>query len=177
MAPTINALAKEGCLYQGILYPGLILTKNGPKVLEFNCRFGDPETQPLMMMLKTDLLPILLSTIKEMVNKQKLVFKSGSSVCVVLASAGYPGNYKKGEEIFGLNKIKDKNLVIFQAGTTTKDNKTVTSGGRVLGVTGYGKDIKEAIKKVYRVIGEKGVWFKKMVFRKDIGQKAFLNKI
>jgi len=172
VAPTIKALDKEDCLYQGILYPGLILTKTGPKVLEFNCRFGDPETQPLMMMLKNDLLPILISTVKKTVNKQQLIFKSGSSVCVVLASAGYPGNYKKGEVIKGLNKIKDKNTVVFHAGTSTKDKQIVTNGGRVLGVTSYGKNIKQAIKKAYQVIGKQGVWFKKMVFRKDIGDKA-----
>ncbi|PIP63169.1 phosphoribosylamine--glycine ligase [Candidatus Roizmanbacteria bacterium CG22_combo_CG10-13_8_21_14_all_35_9] len=177
IAPTISALAKENCFYQGILYPGIILTANGPKVLEFNCRFGDPETQPLMMMLKSNLLSILLSIIKGSVNEQKLFFKSGASVCVVLASGGYPEDYKKGEEIYGLNKIKDKNLVVFQAGTKEENRKVVANGGRVLGITSYGKNIKEAIKKVYQVIGKQGVWFNKMTYRKDIAQKAFLKKI
>jgi len=175
IAPAVAAMKKEGCLYQGILYPGLILTKEGPKVLEFNCRFGDPETQPLMMMLKSDLLPLLISTIEKTVNKQKLIFKTGASVCVVLAADGYPGQYKKGEIIYGLKKL-DNNSQVFHAGTNKKNGKILTSGGRVLGVTAYGKDIKDALKKAYGKIGKHGVFFKGMHYRKDIGKKAISNK-
>ena len=172
VAPTISALAQEGCLYQGILYPGLILTKSGPKVLEFNCRFGDPETQPLMMLLQSDLLPIFLSLIEGKLKKEKLVFKKGAAVCVILAAKGYPGNYEKGEIIYGLDKIKDKNIQIFHAGTVKNNNQIVTAGGRVLGITGYASSLFSALKKVYKVIGKNGVYFKNMIYRKDIGQKG-----
>ncbi|MCL4364350.1 phosphoribosylamine--glycine ligase [Patescibacteria group bacterium] len=173
VAPIIKAMKKEGCLYQGILYPGLILTKDGPKVLEFNCRFGDPETQPLMTMLKSDLLPILLSIVKGTADKQKIIFKPGASVCVVLAAPGYPGKYAKNLPINGLNDYKD--VAVFHAGTGFKDKKILAMGGRVLGITSYGRSIKEAIKKAYGVIGRKGVWFRGMVYRQDIAHKAIKN--
>lgn len=176
VAPTIDGMKKEGCPYQGILYPGLILTKDGPKVLEYNCRFGDPETQPLMMMLRTDLYQALVSTIEKKVKKQKLSFKSGASVCIVLAADSYPGHYKKGEKISGLRKVNKNNIKVFHAGTSTKNGEIITSGGRVLGVTSYGKNIKEALKNVYQAIGKKGVYFKNMHYRKDIGAKAISNK-
>lgn len=172
--PTIKGMAKEGCLYQGILYPGLILTKDGPKVLEFNCRFGDPETQPLMMQLESDLVEIFQAQLKKRLKKEKIVFKKGFSVSVILASAGYPGEYKKGEVIFGLDKIKDENIQIFHSGTKELNKKIVTNGGRVLAVTAYGKILKETIKKAYQNIGKKGVYFKGMQFRKDIGKKGLL---
>lgn len=174
VAPTIKGMAKEGCLYQGILYPGLILTKDGPKVLEFNCRFGDPETQPLMMQLESDLVEIFQAQLKKRLKKEKIVFKKGFSVSVILASAGYPGEYKKGEVIFGLDKIKDENIQIFHSGTKELNKKIVTNGGRVLAVTAYGKTLKETIKKAYQNIGKKGVYFKGMQFRKDIGKKGLL---
>lgn len=174
VAPTIKAMAKEGCLYQGILYPGLILTKEGPKVLEFNCRFGDPETQPLMMNLESDLVEIFLAQQKNKLKNKKLIFKKGFSVGVVLASDGYPGEYKKGDQIIGLDKIVDKDVQIFHAGTKEVDKKIVTSGGRVLSVTTYGKTLEEAIKKVYLHIGKKAVHFKGMQFRKDIGKNGLI---
>lgn len=172
--PTIKGMAKEGCLYQGILYPGLILTKEGPKVLEYNCRFGDPETQPLMMQLESDLVEIFLSQQKKKLKNKKLVFKKGFSVGVVLTSKGYPGNYKKGEQIFGLDKVKDEGVQIFHAGTKELNKKIVTNGGRILTVTFHDKLLTEAIKKTYQLIGKKSIHFKGMQYRRDIGRKGLL---
>ncbi len=174
VAPTIKAMAKEGCFYQGILYPGLILTKEGPKVLEYNCRFGDPETQPLMMQLESDLMDIFLAQQKKQLKNRKIVFKNGFSVGVVLASKGYPSNYKKGEQIFGLNKVKDKEVQIFHAGTKEINNKIVTNGGRVLTITSHGKSLIEAIKKTYQQIRKKGIRFKDMQYRHDIGKNGLI---
>ncbi|MEK7177233.1 MAG: phosphoribosylamine--glycine ligase [Patescibacteria group bacterium] len=174
VAPTIKAMAKEGCLYQGVLYPGLILTKSGPKVLEYNCRFGDPETQPLMMNLESDLVEIFLAQQKKQLKKKKLIFKKGFSVGVVLASAGYPGTYKKGDEIFGLKNIKDEKVQIFQAGTKNVDKKIVVGGGRVLSVNTSDDSLEVAMKKAYQFIGKKGVYFKGMQFRKDIGKNGLI---
>lgn len=174
VAPTIKGMAKEGCLYQGILYPGLILTKEGPKVLEYNCRFGDPETQPLMMQLKSDLVEIFQAQLKKQLKNKEIVFKKGSSVSVILASTGYPDDYKKGEVVFGLDKIKDENIQIFHSGTKELNKKIITNGGRVLAVTAYGKTLKETIKKAYQNIGKKGVYFKGMQYRRDIGKKGLL---
>lgn len=172
--PTIKGMSKEGCIYQGILYPGLILTREGPKVLEYNCRFGDPETQPLMMQMESDLMDIFIAQQKKRLKNKKIVFKKGFSVSVILASAGYPGNYKKGEQIFGLDNIKDKNIQIFHAGTKKSDKRIVTNGGRVLAVTAIGETLKETIKKTYQYIGKKGIYFKGMQYRHDIGKKGLL---
>ena len=174
VAPTIKAMAKEGCLYEGILYPGLILTREGPKVLEYNCRFGDPETQPLMMQLESDLIEIFLAQQKKQLKNKRLVFKEGFSVGVVLASSGYPGEYKKGDQIIGLDKVNDRNVQIFHAGTKEIDKKIITSGGRVLLVTATGKTLEETIKKAYQYIGKKSIHFKGMQFRKDIGKNGLI---
>ncbi|MEK9169550.1 MAG: phosphoribosylamine--glycine ligase [Patescibacteria group bacterium] len=174
VVPTIKAMAKEGCLYQGILYPGLILTKEGPKVLEYNCRFGDPETQPLMMSLESDLVEIFLAQQKNKLKNKKLVFKKGFSVGVVLTSSGYPGEYKKGDQIIGLDKVNDKDVQIFHAGTKEVDKKIITNGGRVLSVTAKGTTLDETIKKAYQYIGKKGVYFKGMQYRKDIGKNGLI---
>src|SRR3989339_144505 len=174
VAPTISAMAKEGCLYQGILYPGLILTKEGPKVLEYNCRFGDPETQPLMMQLESDLMEIFLSQQKNKLKNKKLVFKKGFAVGVVLASVGYPGEYKKGDQVYGLNDTQNKEIQIFHAGTKEMDKKIVTNGGRGLSVTPNGFNLEETIKKAYQQIGKKSVHFKGMQYRKDIGKNGLI---
>ncbi len=174
LKPTILGMKKEGAPYKGVLYAGLMITKNGPKVLEYNCRFGDPEVQPLLMLLRNDLLPLILACVKGRLSKQKIAFKRGSSICVVLASKGYPGHYQKGKTIDGLNIKQNHDLQIFHAGTIQNNNQTLTSSGRVLGVTGYGKNLKEAIKKVYKIIGKNGVNFEGMQYRKDIAQKALL---
>jgi phosphoribosylamine--glycine ligase len=172
--PTIKGMAKEGCVYQGILYPGLILTRNGPKVLEYNCRFGDPETQPLMMRLESDLVEIFLAQQKKQLKNKKLIFKKGFSVGVVLASKGYPGDYKKGDQIFGLDKINDGNIQVFHAGTKAVDKKIVTNGGRVMSVNATGQTLEETIKKVYQYIGKKSIHFKGMQFRHDIGKNGLI---
>jgi len=172
--PTIKAMAKEGCLYQGILYPGLILTKEGPNVLEYNCRFGDPETQPLMMSLESDLIEIILAQQKGNLKNKKLIFKKGFSIGVVLASAGYPEEYKKGDQIIGLGKVNDKDVQIFHAGTKEVDKKIITNGGRVLSITAKSITLDETIKKAYQYIGKKGVYFKGMQYRKDIGKNGLI---
>ncbi|KKP60895.1 MAG: Phosphoribosylamine-glycine ligase [Candidatus Roizmanbacteria bacterium GW2011_GWA2_34_18] len=174
VVPTIKGMAKEGCLYQGILYPGLILTKNGPKVLEYNCRFGDPETQSLMMQLESDLVEIFQAQQKKQLKNKKIIFKKGFSVGVILASAGYPGDYKKGDQIYGLNDVKDEKVQIFHAGTKELDKKIVTNGGRVLSITSHGESLTETIQKTYQQIGKKGIHFKGMQYRRDIGKKGLL---
>lgn len=173
VAPTIAAMAKEGCLYQGILYPGLILTKDGPKVLEYNCRFGDPETQPVLFLLKSDIIDLFQAILNQRIKNIKLRWMKGSAVCVVLASKGYPGEYEKGKEIFGLDKIAGKKEVVtFHAGTRKINRKIVTNSGRVLGVTSRGTNLKNAINNVYKNIGKNGVHFPGMHYRKDIGRKG-----
>ncbi len=174
VAPTIKAMVKEGCPFEGILYPGLILTKEGPKVLEYNCRFGDPETQPLMMLLESDLVEILLSQQKKQLKNKKLIFKKGFAVDVILASAGYPGDYKKGDQISGLDKEHGEDIHIFHAGTKEINKKIATNGGRVLAVTAYAKTLEETIKKVYQVIGKKSVYFKGVQYRRDIGRNGLI---
>ncbi len=174
VAPTIRAMAKEGCLYQGVLYPGLILTKDGPKVLEYNCRFGDPETEALMMSLESDLVEIILAQQKNKLKNKKLVFKKGFSVGIVLASSGYPEKYKKGDQIHGLDKIDDKDVQIFHAGTKKVDKKIVSYGGRVLLVVAHGVTLDETIKKAYQFIGKKNIYFKGMQYRHDIGKNGLI---
>jgi len=174
VAPTIKAMAKEGCLYQGVLYPGLILTKEGPKVLEYNCRFGDPETQPLMMSLESDLIEIILAQQNGKLKNKKLIFKKGFSVGVVLASTGYPEKYRKGDIIHGLEKINDKDINVFHAGTKEVDKKITTNGGRVLSVTATSPTLEETIKKVYQYIGKRSVYFKGMQYRRDIGKNGLI---
>lgn len=170
LQPTIDGMAKMGMPYKGVLYAGIMLTKAGPKVIEFNARFGDPETQPLMMMLSSDVIPIFLSCIEGSLSNEQVKFKSGATVCVVLAEKGYPGEYTNGNEIFGLEKSASmENIEVFHAGTVNKESKIFTAGGRVLGVTAYGTNVEDAKQKAYGVIGNNGVWFKEMEFRTDIG--------
>jgi len=170
--PVLNALKKEGVTYEGILYPGLILTKNGPKVLEFNCRLGDPETQALMFMLKSDIVELFQAIIDKNLKDFKLQWFDGSAVCVVLTAKGYPGEIEKGKIINGLSK----NITAFHSGTKFVSNKFVTNGGRVLGIAARGKNLKDAINNVYKQIGKNGVHFSGMHYRKDIGQKGLTYK-
>lgn len=170
LQPTISGMQEDSNPYKGVLYAGLMLTKSGPKVLEYNVRFGDPEIQPLMMLLDSDLLTIMDDCIDFGLDKQQIKFKKGSSVCVVLSAAGYPADYKKGEAIHGFSSIKDENVQVFHAGTSMKDGKIITSGGRVLGITSYAQSLTQALKKVYSVIGKNGIWFEGMYYRKDIGR-------
>ncbi len=171
LRPTISGLEAEGHPYKGILYVGLMLTRNGPKVLEYNARFGDPETQCILPRMKTDLLEAIEKTINCQLSTLKLEWDPRPAVCVVLASGGYPGTYKKGYEIKGLEKARQlEEVIIFHAGTSEKDGKAVTSGGRVLGVVGIGETIRHAIDRSYLAI--KLIHFENMHYRKDIGRKA-----
>lgn len=166
----INPLLKA-FPYKGILYPGIILTSDGPKVLEFNCRFGDPETQPILTLLKTDLVEIFLKMLSGDLDKITLEWKVGYSVCVVLASGGYPEDYQKDKEILGLSKLANKkNVMAFHSGTKIFDNKILTNGGRVLGITAISNTLKSAINKAYKNINL--INFENMYFRKDIAQKG-----
>lgn len=180
--PVIDAMRKEGAPYEGILYPGLIMTKDGPKVLEFNCRFGDPETQPLMFMLKSDIVELFEAIISKKIKDYKFKWHRGSAVCVVLTAKGYPGKYEKGKVIYGLPKPFARgplanSVITFHSGTKFIKNKLVTNGGRVLGVTARGNNLKEAINNVYKLIGKKGIHFSGMQYRKDIGEKGLNKKL
>lgn len=170
--PTVDAMAKEGRPFVGILYFGLMLTKDGMKVIEYNARFGDPETQVILPRLKTDLLEIMEACVDGKLADMNIEWYDNAAVCVVLASGGYPVAYEKGFEIKGLDEIaKRDDIVVFHAGTAEKDGKLVTNGGRVLGITGIGKDINEAIKIAYE--GVEIVDFEKKHFRTDIGRKEY----
>lgn len=173
LQPTVDGMSEEGYPYKGILYAGLMLTAQGPKVLEYNSRFGDPETQPLMMLLESDLAPILLACVNGTLRPQMVRFRSGAAVCVVLASAGYPGSSTKSVLIEGLDTVYDPNVEVFHAGTLKTGSGVVTNGGRVLGMTAYGTTIGEALKRAYGAIGPEGVHFEGMHYRKDIGHCAY----
>ena len=170
MIPTVRAMAKEGRYYRGILYAGLMLTESGPKVLEFNARFGDPETQPIMMRIKNDIVPIFEACIDGTLAKQSLQWRQEPTVCVVMAAKGYPSSYEKGKEISGLNSDENRQAVVFHAGTKLENGKVLTNGGRVLGVTALGSDINQAIKNAYSAVDK--IKWDGVHYRKDIGNKA-----
>ncbi|WP_066637164.1 phosphoribosylamine--glycine ligase [Desulfolucanica intricata] len=169
LKPTVEAMAKEGRPYQGVLYAGLMVTAEGPKVLEYNARFGDPETQPVLMLLETDLVEIIEAIIENRLEQLEIKWKNRAAVCVILASGGYPGSYEKGKIITGLDDVPE-DVVVFHAGTARKDDQIVTSGGRVLGVAAESEDIAGAIEKAYAAVRKIG--FEGMHYRKDIGRKA-----
>lgn len=169
--PVVNALNLENRKYKGVLYAGLMIKDSEPFVLEFNCRFGDPEAQPLMMRMKSDLVPILNAVVDEELSGKTIEWSEEASVCVVMVSSGYPGDYRKGIEIKGLkeaNKMED--VVIFHAGTKVQDGKIVNNGGRVLGVTAKGKTIIESINLAYEAVNKIENDF--LYYRHDIGKKA-----
>ncbi len=169
--PTIRAMAAEGRRYKGVLYAGLMIDDGRAQVLEFNARFGDPETQPLLMRMKSDIIPVLEATIEGNLSLQKAEWDDRASVCVVMSSKGYPGTYQKGFEITGLKEVsKIKNLEVFHAGTAIEGSKVVTDGGRVLGVTALGHGIKEAVEVAYSAV--KKIHFNGVHYRYDIGNKA-----
>ncbi|MGS0765357.1 phosphoribosylamine--glycine ligase [Syntrophomonas curvata] len=172
--PVLRAMAAEGCPYQGVLYVGLMITADGPKVLEFNARFGDPETQAIMPMIKGDILPLFEAAVAGQLANYQVVLEKGSCVCVVLASAGYPGPYEKGKLITGLDEIGAETIV-FHAGTTVRDGQFFTRGGRVLAVVSRGANTDEAIKRVYSELGK--ISFEGMHYRNDIGRKALQRRI
>jgi phosphoribosylamine--glycine ligase len=171
LKPTIEGLKTEGREYKGVLYAGLILTKEGPKVLEFNARFGKTETQVVLPRLETDLIDIFNAVIEGNLHKINLKWKDNAVVCVVIASGGYPGKYQKGKVIGGLKSLAEiKNIIAFHAGTKFRDGKVVTSGGRVLGITAWADTIFKAKEKAYE--GVEKIYFEEMYYRKDIALKG-----
>lgn len=168
--PTVDAMNREGRTFKGVLYIGLMLTEDGPRVLEYNARFGDPETQVVLPRLKTDLVDIFEAVIDERLDKISIEWDDSACVCVIMASGGYPGHYKKGYEITGLESIgKDSDIMVFHAGTKQENGRFFTNGGRVLGVTALGTDMKSARDKAYRAVS--GIHFTDVHYRKDIGIK------
>ncbi len=172
IAPTLAGMREEGRPFVGILYPGIMLTAEGPKVFEFNARFGDPETQTYMRILETDILDMFDACIDGKIKDLEIKWKENTSACnIAVASGGYPGEYEKGKIITGIEEVKkEKDIIIFHAGTTKKDGKLVTNGGRVLGVSATGKSLQEALDKAYEAISK--ISFEGMQYRKDIGKKA-----
>ena len=175
LVPIVHAMKKENRPYKGVIYAGLMITSAGPKVLEFNARFGDPETQVLLMRMKSDLVPLLLSTVNDNLEDVDIEWHYCISICVVMTSKGYPDKYEKGLPISGLETLKGiDNVHVFHAGTSIKNGKVVTSGGRVLGVTTVGKDLRDAQKNVYEAIQK--LSFDGVHYRRDIGSKAVYQK-
>lgn len=170
LIPTIRAMKAEGKQYRGLLYAGLILTNEGPKVLEFNCRFGDPESQVVLPLLQEDLVDLLLRVCDGNLEERSFDRPKNAAVCVVVASGGYPGPYQRGKEISGLEKLKElEGIMAFHAGTKSKEGKIFTNGGRVLGITGVAHDVQSAAQKAYQGVAE--ISFEKMYYRKDISRK------
>ena len=170
LKPTIAAMAMEGRVYRGCLYLGLMVTADGPKVVEFNARFGDPETQVVLPLLDSDLVAIMCACADGTLADVPIRWKDGAAVCVVLASGGYPGHYEKGQEIHGLADAEAMGALVFHAGTAMKDGKLVTNGGRVLGVVGRGADISSAVDAAYAAAAK--ISFKDAYYRKDIAHRA-----
>ena len=170
LKPTIAAMAKEGRIYRGCLYLGLMVTADGPKVVEFNARVGDPETQVVLPLLDSDLVTIMCACADGTLADVPIRWKDGAAVCVVLASGGYPGHYDKGQEIHGLADAEAMGALVFHAGTAMKDGKLVTNGGRVLGVVGRGADISSAVDAAYAAAAK--ISFKDVYYRKDIAHRA-----
>ncbi|MEX2362112.1 MAG: phosphoribosylamine--glycine ligase, partial [Balneolaceae bacterium] len=168
IAPTISGMKSEGNPYAGILYCGLMITKEGPKVVEYNCRFGDPECQVILPRMKTDVLQIILACTQSELEKTNIDFDDEFKCCVVMASGGYPEKYEKEKEIFGLKDVK--NALVFHAGTKSVNGKIYTNGGRVLNVIGSGKTLKASIQNAYGEI--KKIDFDKAYYRTDIGVKG-----
>jgi len=171
MNPTVRAMEKEGRLFKGILYAGLMINNGEARVLEFNARFGDPETQPVMARLDSDIIEIIESILDNKLASTPVKWKADSAVCVVMASGGYPGGYEKGKEIRGLDKAAGlRNVMVFHSGTAFRDGKVVTDGGRVLGVTGFGPSVAAAIDTAYAGVRE--ISFEGAHYRRDIGARA-----
>ena len=169
--PFLQGVQEDGLYFRGIIYAGIMVTAEGPKLLEFNVRFGDPETQAVLMRLESDLAEVLLATAEGRLSEVTLEWTSEPAVCVVLASAGYPGKYPKGLPIKGIEAAEDTGAVVFQAGTKMQDGQLVTAGGRVLGVTARGVDLRDAVARAYQAV-EKISW-EGMQYRRDIAHRAF----
>jgi phosphoribosylamine--glycine ligase len=171
LVPVVDGMNRNGTPYKGVLYAGLMITAGGPRVLEFNVRFGDPETQPILMRLKSDLLEVCLAVCEGRLDKVTLKWDRRPAVCVVIASGGYPGNYEKGKKITGLDSAEQmEDVVVFHAGTAAKDGNIVTNGGRVLGVTALGKTVADAKAKAYDAVDK--IKFDGAYCRRDIADKA-----
>jgi len=171
MIPTVSALKEEGRLYKGILYAGLMINGSDIKVLEFNCRFGDPEAQPLLMRMKSDIIPLMKTISSGGVAKEEIQWYDDASVCVVMASKGYPGDYKKGFPIYRIDDVNSMDgVMVFHSGTARDDGDIVANGGRVLGVTALGRTIPEAISKAYKAVSQ--IDNDSLHYRTDIGKKA-----
>lgn len=169
LRPAARAMVQEGRPFRGVLYAGLMLTESGPKTIEFNCRFGDPETQVVLPRLKTDLLEIMLAVVEGRLAEQEIEWSDEAAVCVVLSSGGYPGPYRKGDRIDGLDAVQD--ALVFHAGTAfDEDGNVMTNGGRLLGVTGIGADIESAREKAYRAVEQ--IHYEGKHYRTDIAEKA-----
>jgi phosphoribosylamine--glycine ligase len=169
LKPTIDGLKKEGILYSGILYAGLMMTDTGPRVVEFNCRFGDPEAQVILPSLENDLVDLMMATVESRLSQVEVKFSKRHTACVVIASGGYPDEYEKGKIISGLDQLPH-DVIVFHAGTILKEGQLLTAGGRVLNVVASGQTLQEALDKIYSHIGK--IRFEGMYFRRDIGWKA-----
>jgi len=171
LTPLLHGLKQKNIRYRGVLYVGLMITKDGPKVVEFNARFGDPECQPIMIRLKSDLVPLLEATLDGKLDQVQPEWYDDPAVCVVLTANGYPGAYDKGKEIHGLAKLSNwSDGCVFHAGTMKDNDRWLTAGGRVLGVTARGKNIANAVENVYGAVGK--ISWDGMHYRKDIAQRA-----
>jgi phosphoribosylamine--glycine ligase len=169
--PTIGGLAGEGRRFLGVLYAGLMITDSGPRVLEFNARFGDPECQVIMPRLRSDIVPILQQAAEGQIKDTKIEWAKEPAVCVVLASKGYPDNPETGQTVQGLESLKDEpDVFVYHAATAQRDGQVVTVGGRVLGITALGANLDAAVARAYQAVQK--VSFPGMHYRKDIGQKA-----
>jgi phosphoribosylamine--glycine ligase len=173
--PIIDAMNREESPYRGVLYAGLMLTHNGPKVLEFNCRFGDPETQPILFRLQSDLVEVIEAVLAGKLDSVTLRWDPRPAICVVMAAGGYPGEYKKGVEIAGLADAASDDVVVFHAGTRTLGGKVVTAGGRVLGITARGPTLAEAQRRAY--VAAERIHFEGAYYRHDIGAKALNDSV
>ncbi len=172
LVPIVHAMNREGCPYQGVLYAGLMITPRGPLVLEFNARFGDPETQPLLMRLTSDIVPVMQAVIAGKLDTVEIEWDERAAVCVVMASGGYPGKYEKGKPIYGLDSVADlDDAYVFHAGTAlARDGTVLSAGGRVLGVTALGETIAAAQKRAYEVVAQ--ITFENAYYRTDIAHRA-----
>lgn len=170
LEPTVAAMKAEGIPYTGCLYAGLMITENGPKVIEFNARFGDPETQVVLPLLDSDMAEIMMACVNGNLADLDIQWKDGAAVCVVMAAGGYPQSYRKGDVISGLDKAAELGATVFHAGTAAKDGNIVTNGGRVLGVTAIGTDVQKAVDNAYAAV--KSIHFDDVHYRNDIAYRA-----
>ena len=173
LQPCIKGMAEEGTPYKGVLYAGLMITRDGPKVIEFNCRFGDPETQVVLPLLQSDLLSLFVACCNGTLEQEDIVYKPGACVTIVMTSGGYPGNYQKGIPISGIDDAQqDERVMVFHAGTEMVENELVTAGGRVLNVTAWGDALPDTIVNAYEAVAK--IHFDGVHYRTDIGKKAML---